>query len=252
VLTGFLLVELVLFEYLSHGAMSLSLKRWLAFLAGSAVLAVAGSLFYLVDRTDLYAMSLGAILGIFLLIQPVGGAVSSMLHPNARPDIRMMIGYFRDHRQPGDIAYVYHHPKEAFTYYATKYGIDQSEFVIGSDSRSQWVNEENAGYQNELAKLSGRDRVWVLFASVRSIRGTNEERGIVRQLDRIGTTLDHFRRRGGSAYLYDLRSKPAAMNHFNAPGFDERSFAPQVRLHPRRQSTGPLVVQLFRWQQTIR
>lgn len=205
-LIGLLLVEMLLFEFLTHDATNLSLKRCLAFIAASGLLTLAGAMLYLVDRTEIYAMSLGAIIAAFLLIQPVGGATSSVLHPSARPDIRAMVNYFMIHRQPGDTAYVYHHPRETFLYYARKYGIDEREFVIGKDARPMWKGEENQDYQRQLAEFSGRSRVWILFSSVRSVKGINEERSIVKYLDRTGTMLDHFKQRGGSAYLYDLSS----------------------------------------------
>lgn len=215
-LTGFLLVEVLLFEFLSHDTTTLSTKRWLAFIGATGLLAVAGAVMYVADRTRNYCVLLGAIIVAFLLIKPVGGATSGMLHPSARPDIRPMIAFFRDQRQPGDVAYVYHHPKETFLYYASKYNINESEYVIGSDAREAWVGEENEIYEKEILPLRGRARVWFLFASVRSIKGVNEERTIVKYLDRVGTRLDHFKQRGGSAYLYDLSAPRARRQlHFS-------------------------------------
>ncbi|HSB11009.1 MAG TPA: hypothetical protein VLM38_16090 [Blastocatellia bacterium] len=204
VFIGFLLLEVLLFEFLSNETTTLSAKRWLAFIGATGLLVVGAAVAYVADRTRIYAVLLGGITAVFLLVQPVGSATSGMRHPFARPDIRPMIACFRDQRQPGDIAYVYHHPKETFRYYAAKYNITESEYVIGTDARQAWKGEENETYENELAPLRGRARVWFLFSSVRSIRGVNEERALLKYLDRVGTRLFEFKKRGGSAYLYDL------------------------------------------------
>ena len=160
-------------------------------------------LFYITRKPTLYARSLGAVILFCLLLQPVGGATRSALNPPAREDVRPVLAYVNDHRQPGDLIYVYHHQRASFLYYAPKYGFTPDDYVLGEDERTHWDNQENPAYTRDLDQLRGR-RVWFVFSFVRTIAGVNEEEYLVLYLDRIGSRLDGIKHAGASAYLYDL------------------------------------------------
>ena len=161
------------------------------------------ALFYITRKPTLYARSLGAVILFCLLLQPVGGATRSALNPPVREDVRPVLAYLKDHRQPGDLIYVYHHHRASFLYYAPKYGFTPDDYVLGEDEREHWNNAENEAYARDLDQLRGR-RVWFVFSYVRTIAGVNEEEYVVRYLDRTGSRVDEIRRAGASAYLYDL------------------------------------------------
>jgi hypothetical protein len=132
----------------------------------------------------------------------VGGATRSALNPPVREDVRPVLAYVKDNREPGDLIYVYHHHRASFLYYAPKYGFTPDDYLLGEDEREHWSNAENEAYVRDLDQLRGR-RVWLVFSYVRTIAGVNEEDYMTRYLDRIGSRLDELRR-GASAYLYDL------------------------------------------------
>jgi hypothetical protein len=200
---GFVIVEVLLFQIAANVFAIPSSRRPVSFIAISVVMIVLSAIFYIARKPTLYARSLGAVILFCLLLQPVGGATRSALNPPVREDVRPVLAYVKDHRQPGDLIYVYHHHRASFLYYAPKYGFTPDDYVLGEDERTHWDNQENPAYTRDLDQLRGR-RVWFVFSFVRTIAGVNEEEYLVRYLYRIGSRLDGIKHAGASAYLYDL------------------------------------------------
>ena len=229
------IVSLAAFELLSGDTLALSLKRLVFFIAFSLVLALAAVAAYVMDKRQPFAVLAGSAVVALLIFQPVAGATNHMLHPRSRQDIRPIMAYVSNNRQPGDRIYVYHHQRESFQYYAPRYGFKEGEYVLGIDARDE--SKRRAiwdKYQQDLDQLRGNSRVWVLFSHVRKIQNIREDEFMLRYLRRIGAKLSEFipyegspapdaeeTEQGGneeaptapaSAYLYDLSntSKPAA------------------------------------------
>jgi len=200
---GFVIVEVLLFQIAAGVFAVPSFKRPVLFIAISVVMVAVFVLFHMTRKSALYARSLGAVILFCLLLQPVGGATRSALNPPAREDVRPVLAYVKDHRQPGDLIYVYHHHRASFLYYAPKYGFTQDDYVLGEDERYHWDYGENPAYKRDLDELRGR-RVWFVFSFVRTIAGVNEEEYMTRYLDPNGSRLDGIKHAGASAYLYDL------------------------------------------------
>jgi hypothetical protein len=114
--------------------------------------------------------------------------------------------YISDNRQPGDLTYVYHNQLESFLYYAPKYGFSPSDYVIGTNKRDGWKENENWAYKRELDTLHGNPRVWALFSHVRSVNGVSEEKYLVEYLSTVGRKLDQFKSDTAAGYLFDLGS----------------------------------------------
>jgi hypothetical protein len=114
------------------------------------------------------------------------------------------MSYIEEHWQPGDVAYVYHHLRAAFQYYALRYVFNPNDYVLGKDEREHWENQKNEAYVKDLDQLRGKRRIWFVFSYVRSIKGVNEEDYFVQCLDRIGKRVDQVNGIGASVYLYDL------------------------------------------------
>jgi len=199
---GFVIVEVLLFQIAANVFAIPSSRRPVSFIAITVVMIAVAAFAYITRKPTLYARSLGAVILFCLLLQPVGGATRSALNPPVREDVRPVLAYVKDNREPGDLIYVYHHHRASFLYYAPKYGFTPDDYLLGEDEREQWNNAENEAYVRDLDRLRGR-RVWFVFSYVRTIAGVNEEDYMTRYLDRIGSRLDELRR-GASAYLYDL------------------------------------------------
>ncbi|HVG19460.1 MAG TPA: hypothetical protein VNI02_10425 [Blastocatellia bacterium] len=231
---GLAIINLAAFELLSGDTLSLSRKRLLFFMAFSLVMILAAVAAYVADKRGRFAALTGAFVAALLLFQPVAGATNHMLRPRSRQDVRPIMAYVRDNRQPGDVIYVYHHQRESFQYYAPKYGLGESDYVLGIDARDETKRRADWGeYQRDIDQLRGNARVWVLFSHVRKIQNIREDEFILRYLNSIGARLGEFIPREGpsaldadgpdqadndetptapaSAYLYDLsKASPAA------------------------------------------
>ena len=208
-LVGLSILIVAIFQLVSPGELVPSWKRLIFFLFLSSLLIVAAGVAYFLGKEKLYAGALASMILVLLLLQPVGGAVNRMRYPSSRQDIRPALNYIGDNRQPGDLTYVYHHQLESFLYYAPKYGFGPSDYVIGTDKRDDWKDNENLAYKRELDKLHGNPRVWVLFSHVRSVNGVNEETYLLQYLSKIGKRLDEFKSGTSAGYLFDLSSNPA-------------------------------------------
>ncbi len=207
VFIGFVIFEVLFYTILSVGALALSWKRLLFFIAVSLFLIAAAAVLYVIDMSKLYAAAIGSVIAFFLLLQPVGGATRHMLNPRSRQDVRPILAHIRDNRQTGDLIYVYHREREPFRYYAPRYGFAPNGYVLGIDARGDWKGGVNESYNRDLDQLRGRPRVWIVFAEVRNAKGQTdmtEEDYFVSYLDSIGVRLDKFKRAGASVYLYDL------------------------------------------------
>jgi hypothetical protein len=82
-------------------------------------------------------------------------------------------------RFPGDGIYVYYGAWQAMSFYATRYGFREGEYVIGDCHR-----RNTRAYLRELDSFRGRPRVWVLITH--AIPSLQELPAIISYLDRIG------------------------------------------------------------------
>lgn len=168
-------------------------RRLLLFLIPAVLLVLASGIEYIINKKPPYSVAAGLAIAALLLFQPAGGATSNMLHPYARQDIKPIMAYVRDHKQPGDVVYVYHHQRESFLYYAKRYGFNESDYVLGIDARDETKRRADwEAYQKDLDRLRGRNRVWLMFSHVRRIQGVREDEFMLQYLNGISTKLDEF------------------------------------------------------------
>jgi uncharacterized membrane protein len=137
-----------------------------------------------------------------LLFSPLSLAAENFIVPKMREHIRPTMASLRENLRDGDAVYVYYWAEHAVRFYAPKYELDISAFVIGADHHSQ-----PALYRLELDALRGRGRVWFLFSHVYEENGFNERDYILDYLNSIGELKREYRQPGTSVYLYlyDLR-----------------------------------------------
>ncbi|HEY7913733.1 MAG TPA: glycosyltransferase family 39 protein [Blastocatellia bacterium] len=205
-IAGVLILELMLYQIAAGGASLPSMKRLAAFVAVS--FAIIGATVWLIARREhlKYGFAAGAMIALLLLLQPAAGATRHMFNQRARQNIKPVMKYVAENRQPGDTLYVYYHQRESFLYYAGKYGYKEGEYIIGIDPRNEKKRLIKEQYRADLDQLRGRGRVWVMFSHVRSPGGVNEEEAFVGYLDSIGKQLHYHKSHGASVYLYDLVS----------------------------------------------
>jgi hypothetical protein len=140
-------------------------------------------------------------------------------------EIRPVLAYVQQQRQPGDVIYLYHWTEPAFRYYAASLGFDyadchriapipvgvyekeidffrrrqnrpavdvyQTQCVLGAA-------ELFAQSRDELQQLLARHRVWFVFTHI----SREEEMRFLYYLNQQGAALDRLVKKGASAYLY--------------------------------------------------
>ena len=153
-------------------------------------------------RSAVIAWIVRAFLVVYLLYTPISVTAENFVMPKYQEHIRPTMEYLRDYRRDGDLVYVYYWAEHALRYYAPKYGMDMSAFVVGTD-----YHDNPMAYDAELESLRGHERVWVLFSHVYENGDFNERDFILRLLDAMGEQQRQFRMPGTSVYLYlyDLR-----------------------------------------------
>ena len=168
-------------------------RRLLLFLIPVLLIVIAAGIQSIINSKPPYSLAAGSVIAALLLIQPVGGATNNMLHPSARQDIKPIMAYVRDHRQPDDLIYVYHHQRESFLYYAKRYGFNEGDYVLGIDARDESKRRADwQAYEKDLDRLRGHSRVWLMFSHIRRIQNIREDEFMLGYLNRIGTKLGEF------------------------------------------------------------
>jgi Dolichyl-phosphate-mannose-protein mannosyltransferase len=122
-----------------------------------------------------------------------------------KEEMRTVLAYVRDHRQPGDAVYVYFGAVPAVAFYGPRYGIQPDEVTVGRCHRPELQR-----YFSELDAFRGRPRVWLVMSHT-SPPQLGEREMLRSYLSTIGAVRDsiitHLARGplpSASAYLYDL------------------------------------------------
>lgn len=182
-------------------------RRLVLFLTPFAILLVAEGASYLRTKTRSSSAAIaGILLLVFLLAEPLASASYLFVQPSWKSEIKPVMGYVQEHRQSGDVLYIYQRGAYQFKYYAKKYGFQEGDYILGVDDLGQNLSaQEWERYKSDLDRLRGNKRVWVLFSHVWHFP---EERKIIQlYLDSIGKRTDSFKRTGAFVYLYDLSQK---------------------------------------------
>ena len=135
-----------------------------------------------------------------LFLHPVYYAAFYLKNPSKGEEIRPVMEYVQEGYQRGDILYVYHRASPAFKYYSEKYGFQKGDYIVGVWPGANWKN-----YIEDLNRLYGNNRVWIIFSHVDKGGDVDDEEFFLYHLDSIGTRLDYFGAHNAAVYLYDLR-----------------------------------------------
>lgn len=123
----------------------------------------------------------------------------------AKEDIRHVIEYVAENRQPGDIVYIFHRTDSAFNYYASFYGLDSGNIMIGVFGPNKRVTLQN--FEDDVDKLVGSNRIWFIFSEIIDCvecEGDDTQAFYLNHINKFGVIIDSFDASGANAYLYDL------------------------------------------------
>lgn len=148
---------------------------------------------------------IGATLIILLFSFPLYRAGYNFIKPYTRTIIKPAMNYMKEHKQKGDTIYVYHGAANTFKYYAGDYGFPDNSYIRGVGYAKGLPHKKTLQrYIDDLNKLRGKKRVWILFSPGLDHGGVNEKVFFLNYLDTIGTRLDSFSTGQGAVYLYNL------------------------------------------------
>jgi hypothetical protein len=120
------------------------------------------------------------------------------------------MGYVRDHKQNGDVLYIYYAAQHPFEYYAARYGLDENDYII--EQPGDWGEGDMTNLRarmKALDDLRSHPRVWILFLNAHS-QAHNDELLYLGHLNNEGTRIASFNSAGAAAYLYDLSEGAAS------------------------------------------
>lgn len=178
-------------------------RLWL-FMVPALLLVAAAGIQEVWERTRHALPLLVVALFGLLWLQPMLYVGLHLARPQRVEETRPLLEYWKAHRGPSDLLYVYYEAVPAVRYYAFRRLIEQDRYVPGVQSR-----EALSKYLEDLGKLNGRDSVWLLFSHSAVNRKIDEEEFMVQYLDRTGQRRAERRSTGAALYLYDL-SRAAA------------------------------------------
>ena len=139
---------------------------------------------------------------VLVLFVPVTRAGKMLIKPFSKYEIKLVLQYIRDHKQPEDTIYL-HRSGKAFNYYAERYGLSDMRLV-------ESIRDENRmlDYHASLEQMRGQKRAWIL------LYGADDENFFLNYLDNMGTRLDSYKIDRVSLYLYDLSTKGKSISGF--------------------------------------
>ncbi|WP_185153478.1 glycosyltransferase family 39 protein [Fulvivirga lutimaris] len=132
------------------------------------------------------------ILSIFLLYPIFFETTDYFANPMMREDIKPVLEYVKNNKQPDDIVYIYFGGHAAFKFYKEKYFTDMDHCIVGVPA--------NVNYDKFLKQFDElENRIWIVFSHMyppQGIEYINEKIPTYQQ-------LDYFEAEGAKVYLVD-------------------------------------------------
>ena len=133
-----------------------------------------------------------------LFLAPAVETYQSFRRPPRYEQILPVLAAVRAEWQPGDKVYVYYGAVPAFTFYTREHAFPPG-VILGTEHR-----EARTEYRDELVKLAGQQRVWIIFSHPHQ----SEESLIRAYAEGLGECKREIIQPGSAALLFDFRGKP--------------------------------------------
>jgi hypothetical protein len=121
------------------------------------------------------------------------------INPFHNEEIKPVIKYVTEHSQINDELYIYYYAIPAYNYYLKRSFTNKTDYIAGRSGKDNWQT-----YIEDINKLRGKKRVWILFSHVITWNGLDEEKYFLNYLNTVGTKLEEFKSQGASVYAYDF------------------------------------------------
>ena len=177
--------------------------RLILFLLPLVILTISEGVFKLIswsnNRSSTLSILMVLIIGVLILV-PIFNNGNYFLKPIVREEIKPVLAYIGNHREPGDVLYIHYGAIYQYIYYADRYDLESMPATADRlRRRNPYV------YSFEINEIMGQKRVWVLFSHIyneEKIDEMNDE--YLNRLDRAGRRIDSFYSTASSVFLYDL------------------------------------------------
>jgi len=178
--------------------------RLITFIVPSILLFIGESVVFLGENTKNYSGVIKIILVGLLFFGPLTTAASHTVKKTGyaimpNEDIKSVMKYVKEYKKQDDVLYLYCFSVYPFWYYSERYGFTNTAYIRGIYSTHDWNK-----YLDDVQKLRGNKRVWLIFSHTYKLKGSGDMTFILNHLDCFGTRLDSFKSVGAEVYLYDL------------------------------------------------
>ncbi len=137
-----------------------------------------------------------------MLLPSAGRAGVFLIRPPGREEITPLMAHLQEHAQPGDTIYLYHAADAPYWYYYKQFKIPEMQVVMGHRQES-----DSRAFENDVAALMGKKKVWVLFSHVWIVDGESEQTSLLLLMNRQGKELESVPSTGAALYLYDFSTR---------------------------------------------
>ena len=168
----------IIFTLLASGIANYPFKgRLILFLAPGSLLTIGAGIDALalkVKSSSFLSHSLQWLLAAFLLWGPLTSAYNYLVQPRAFPyreDIKPVLLYVEQHKQPADQVVVYDEAAVTYAYYAPFYDLDGLPAIYLGDYRKKPIK-----YHQVIDGLPKNQRVWFVFSNVLVSKGNISDR----------------------------------------------------------------------------
>lgn len=169
--------------------------RLLLFLVPLMLLAVARGAWVVAEALrPSRPLAVVLLLGL-LFLAPLVETYQQIRRPARHEQLTDVLDDLKGRLRPGDKVYLYYGGVPAFTFY-TRDNPFPAAVTFGNEHR-----DGRTGYRDELRKLAGEPRVWVVF----SHRHRAEESLLLAYSESLGECLEEIRHPGATAFLFDFR-----------------------------------------------
>ena len=195
----FILISPVLLTLIAAGLHKYPFSgRLLLFLAPAFLLMIGEGTAQILSNIKKDASIIGVCLIGFLSFHPFLYSTYHLLIPRVREEIKPVMNHIKEHQREEDVLYVYNPAIPPFQYYASRFGLDRMNLVMGGPR--DWEI-----YEKDIEQLRSHRRVWLLFSHTHGPSGRDDEEKLFLYLvDKRAARLDYFKSAGAAVYLYDF------------------------------------------------
>jgi hypothetical protein len=200
-----LLVLPVLLALLASGFGKYAFTGRLTLFAAPCVLLLVGAGFDLLQvrcgRVSGWVVGIGCAV---LLAGPAYDAAYGLRNPMKVAEVREALDYIDAHAAPDDLVYLSSGALKPYLYYARRGRFTRDVMINGN--RHGHAHFDWDRVDEDLDRLAGHERVWILFSGVWKAKGLDEEEVFLEAARRIGVERDRKSFVRANVYLFDFSS----------------------------------------------